>query len=92
MRQVFFGLFLILVGGFFIIPRFAEAFPYSFLWVNYRFIADYWSVLLIGVGILIVIHWIVSPRKGWQTWHHGHVKHFHGSKRAKKEYEINGDF
>ena len=91
-RHTFGGLFLILVGGFFIIPRLAEVFPTIFFWVNDHFISDYWSGLLVGAGILIVIYWIVSPRKGLQTWHHGHVKHCHRNKWEKKEYDINGNF
>jgi len=88
-RQVFFGLFLVLIGGFFIIPRLADV--YTLSWVNNQFIADYWSMLLIGVGVLIVLYWAVSPRKGLQTWHHGHAKQCCG-KWEKKQYEINGDF
>jgi predicted membrane protein len=90
-RHVFGGLFFILIGGFFIVPRLAEVFPLALYWVNAQFISDYWSGLLVGAGILIVIYWIVAPRKKWQTWHYGHVKHSHCN-REKKQYEINDDF
>ena len=90
-RNVFFGLFLTLVGGFFIIPRLAEVFPNAFFWVNEQFISGYWSGLLVGAGILIVIYWLVVPHKKWHTWH-GHISHHHRGKWGKKQYEINSDF
>ena len=88
-RHIFFGLFLILIGGFFIIPRLAEVFPDSFAWVNDQFISDYWAGLLVGAGVLIVIYWVVSPRKKWQTWS---SKQYYSSKCEHKQYKINGDF
>ena len=85
-RGAFFGLFLILVGGFFIIPRFAEVYPNLFTWVSVDFVSNYWAGLLVGAGILIVIYWIVSPRKKRHTHYHCHRN------RDKKQYEINSDF
>jgi predicted membrane protein len=87
-RHPFTGLFFILIGSFFIVPRLAEVFPNTFYWVNDNYISDYcWSGLLLGAGVLIVIYWVVSPRKKW----HGMGKHRHG-KWEKQQCEINGDF
>jgi predicted membrane protein len=93
-RSTFFGLFLILNGGFFIIPRLAEVYPNAFPWVNDEFISGYWAGLLIMTGILIVIHWIFKPHKKWHKWsEEGEVVfHHHRRNRAKKHFEINGDF
>jgi len=89
-RFEFSGIFVIMLGSFLIIPRLAEVFPATFFWVNEQFLSDYWAVLLVFAGILIVIYWIVTPRKKWHNkWSHGHVKHCH---RDKKHFEINGEF
>ena len=90
-RNIFFGTFLILVGGFFIIPRFAEVYPAVFTWVKSDFVSAYWAGLLIGAGILIVIYWIVKPFKKWSD---GKIMFHHHSQRNKrrKQYEINSDF
>ena len=91
-RSPFFGLFLLLVGGFFIVPRLAEVYPLS--WVSEDFISTYWAGLLVGTGLLIVIYWIIYPRKKWNgddilCIHNRHRNHRHW---RKKPYEINGDF
>jgi len=91
-RHVFGGLFIMLVGGFFIVPRLAEVYPDKFTWVNAQFISDYWAMLLIGVGVLIVVYWFVSPRRGWRTWHQGHVKRHHRKKWDGEQHEMNANF
>jgi predicted membrane protein len=93
-RSSFFGLFLILVGGFFIIPRLAEVYPVAFPWVNETFISGYWAGLLIGAGVLIVIYWIVKPRRKWSKCCDENVmfRHHHHRNRTNKQYEINRDF
>ncbi len=86
-RHLFSGLCLILTGGFFIIPRLAEVFPDTFSCVGSHFIADYWPVLLIEAGILIVIYWIFAPQRKFRK-NHTH----HHSPHNKKQFEINGEF
>lgn len=83
---------LILVGGFFLIPRLAVVFPASFAWVGANFISNCWGILLIAAGIF----WIIVPRKKWRRryernvrFHHHHRHHCH---QEEKQYEINGDF
>jgi predicted membrane protein len=87
-RNVFFGFFLMMVGGFFIIPRLAEVYPNIFPWVNANFISAYWAGLLVGAGILIVIYWIVQPFKKWSD----RKVMFHHRNRGKKQHEINSNF
>ena len=48
------GIILLLVGGFFIIPKLSSAFPALFPWVGYNFTANYWPILLIVAGILVI--------------------------------------
>ena len=89
-RNIFFGLFLILLGGFFIVPRLAEVYPSIFPWVNDDFISGYWAGLLIGTGVLIVIYWMLPHKKRnkWNGENHYHChRHF-----GRKQYEINSDF
>ncbi|NDV45621.1 hypothetical protein D0T49_00945 [Paludibacter sp. 221] len=64
-RNFFNGLVLIAVGGFFILPRLAQAAPEAFYWVSYDFTRTYWPVLLIIAGILMLLHIIIRP-------HHHH--------------------
>ena len=85
-RHVFSGLTLLLIGGFFIIPRLAEVFPSEFPTVNNQFISSYWAVLLVGFGILIVAYWLVAPHKKW------HGNHYHCHNFEKRHFEINGGF
>jgi hypothetical protein len=84
-RHLFSGLCLILVGGFFIIPRLEEVFPDVFPWGD----ESYWAVLLIGAGILIILYWIITPRKRWNERHHRHRCH---RRREQQQYEVNSDF
>ena len=65
-RSPFFGLFLLLVGGFFIVPRLAEVYPDALYWVDKDFISGYWAGLLVGFGILIVVYWLFAPHKKWR--------------------------
>jgi predicted membrane protein len=93
-RHPFSGMCCILIGGFFIIPRLAEVFPDAFPWVNENFVSGYWAGLLMGAGILIIIYWLVAPRKRWHEgntiFHHRH--HRNRYCREKRQDEINGDF
>jgi len=90
-RHPFSGMCFILVGGFFIIPRLAEVFPTTFPWVNDEFTSVYWAALLIGAGILLIIYWLVAPRKKWYEerviFHHRHR-----CNQEKKQHETNNDF
>ena len=95
-RHLISGLCLILVGGFFIIPKIAKVFPDMFPCVNEHFVSAYWAILLIGAGIIIILYWIVSPRRNWHIERETTITFNSGESRCrskeKKQYEINGDF
>jgi len=91
-RHLFGGLCLILLGGFFMLPKLADVFPDTFPCINDQFVTNYWSILLIAAGILIVIYGIVMSPKKWQRWNREMGKFRHHCSRNKREYEINGEF
>ena len=78
LRQKFFsGTILMLVGAFFIIPRFIEAFPAYFPGVNGNFTHVYWPLLLIAAGILMIAGRLFGNKWG-QDWNFDHQhKHRH---------------
>jgi len=78
-REVTSGIVLLLVGGFFIIPKLSSAFPALFPWVKYNFIGNYWPILLIVAGILVI-----AFRKSGVHRCHNHRNH-----KYRKDY--NGD-
>ncbi len=53
-RNITFGFFTILTGVFFILPKCKYRFPYLYEWVPENFIYDYWPILVILLGILIL--------------------------------------
>ncbi|MFT3751486.1 MAG: DUF5668 domain-containing protein [Paludibacter sp.] len=77
-RHVFSGTILMLIGGFFLIPRFVEAFPAWFpgFNVNGNFAHIYWPLLLIAAGILIVTGKIFGPKWGFNEWNHTHDQRY----------------
>jgi len=86
------GLCLILVGGFFIIPKLAEVFPHTFPLVNEQFTSAYWSILLIGAGVLIVIYGVLAPRKKRHRRNRETGRLHHHCHRGRRPYEINSEF
>jgi len=95
-RHFILGLCLIMVGGFFIIPKFATVFPEMFPCINEHFVSDYWSILLICAGIVIILYWLVSPRRNWHverettiTFNNGKSYHF---KNGKQHREVKSQF
>ncbi|MFM2290812.1 MAG: hypothetical protein RIS29_625 [Bacteroidota bacterium] len=69
------GTVLIMVGGFFIIPRFIQAYPAYFPGFNGDFTHIYWPLLLIAGGILIVVGKIFGDKWGWHNCEHAHHHH-----------------
>jgi Predicted membrane protein (DUF2154). len=92
LRQKFFsGTVLLLVGGFFIIPRFIEAFPAYFPGVNGDFTHVYWPLLLIGAGILMIAGRFFGDKWG-QSWNFNHEHHHHHRRnRDYSQYNYNQD-
>jgi predicted membrane protein len=85
----FSGVILILIGGFFIIPRFVEAYPAYFPGVNDNFTHIYWPLLLIAAGILIILGKLAGPKWGFNDWNHEHSHRHHQrrNQRYQKAYE-----
>lgn len=80
-KHIFNGLTLIVVGGFFIIPRLGEAYPDIFYWVQDDFRSTYWPVLLIVAGILVMLHIIIRPK------HYGAEEHANCSRKSHEDYK-----
>lgn len=85
--KLFWGLCLIITGGFFIIPRLARAFPDAFSNVTADFTSMYWPVLLIAAGLLIIIFWISKPKRS----HKNEYKHCHSHGRWQNIDEITSE-
>ncbi|HEY6914872.1 MAG TPA: DUF5668 domain-containing protein [Paludibacter sp.] len=80
-RHVFSGTILVLIGSFFIFPRFIEAYPTSFPGFNGDFTHVYWPLLLIAAGILIITGRIFGPKWGINEWNHSHDQRYHHHRR-----------
>ena len=82
-RRIFSGTILVLIGSFFIIPRFVESFPGYFPGFNGDFTHVYWPLLLIAAGILIISGKIFGTKWGCDDWsrhnhrHHHQYRHHH---------------
>jgi len=91
-RHPFSGFCLILVGGFFLIPKLAEVFPDSFPYVNEDFTSNYWAVLLIVAGIF----WIIIPHRRWHSRRcerrRFHRHHRHYCNWENTQYNTNSGF
>jgi|GEM_PF-89024 Uncharacterized protein involved in response to NO len=77
-REVTSGIVLLLVGGFFIMPKLSSAFPNLFPWVSYNFVASYWPILLIVAGILVI-----AFRQSGVNVYYGHS--FRQNRRDRRE-------
>ena len=82
------GIVLIAVGGFFIIPKLSHFFPHLFPWVGYNFTANFWPLLLIAIGILIM-----ASRQSKHSCSFGHNSQynnmnsgFRSNKRRQRQY------
>jgi len=79
-RQPIHGILLISIGGFFILPHLAKAYPDT-LYLESDFTQTYWPVLLIIAGVLILLrvyfyphHHIPHTDIGSRKYHHRHHK------------------
>ncbi|MDL2296611.1 cell wall-active antibiotics response protein [Bacteroidales bacterium OttesenSCG-928-B11] len=80
-----FGLIMMGVGTFFILPKLSRVFPDEFWFIQTDFITNYWPILLIVGGAAIIISSFFKPRKRWVSQNrHNH----HGE---KKRYFTSGD-
>lgn len=93
-RKVVSGTILVLIGSFFIIPRFIEAFPAYFPGFNGDFTHIYWPLLLIAAGILIITGKIFGPKWGFDEWNH--ERHYERRQRRHHQrdysrYSVSGN-
>ncbi len=89
-RRVFSATILVLVGSFFIIPRFIEAYPALFPGFNGDFTHIYWPLLLIAAGILVITGRLFGPKWGFDEWNHEHNHRY--NKRNYRHYRHNNDY
>lgn len=96
-RHIFSGTILVLIGSFFLIPRFIEAFPAYFPGINGNFTHVYWPLLLIAAGILIITGKMFGSKWGFDEWNHEHrhhrQRHFrnHQNRFEQKTWSTNSD-
>lgn len=92
-KRFFSGTILVLIGGFFIIPRFIEAYPAYFPGIDGGFTHIYWPLLLIAAGVLIITGRIYGPKWGFEEWHNSeHRHHYHQHRRYNETSWVgNGD-
>ncbi len=90
-RHPFSGTILIMVGSFFLIPRFIEAYPTSFPGISDNFAHIYWPLLLIAAGVLIIMGKVIGPKWGWNDWNTEwqQKQHKHEYRRHKQQYNSN---
>jgi predicted membrane protein len=55
-RHFLWGLFVLITGVFFIVPKLAPVFPEIFAWVKPDFISVYWALLVVLAGLLLIVH------------------------------------
>jgi len=67
-RHIISGVVMVLIGGFFIVPRFVEACPTCFPGLNADFTRIYWPLLLIAAGLLLIISRFLAPKWGFGDW------------------------
>ena len=91
------GIILLLIGGFFLIPRLYEVSPSQFSWAGEHFVSVYYPVLLIAGGVLLIIYRLLpekyksirrrNHRQFWQRhYHHSAYNH---SRNEYAGYETN---
>ena len=90
-RKIFSATILVLIGSFFILPRFIEAYPTLFPGFNGDFTHIYWPLLLIAAGILMIAGRIFGPKWGFNEWSHNHesnrkYRHQHRRNYHNRDY------
>jgi predicted membrane protein len=77
-RHFFIGIFFIIIGKFFAMPKIIEASPEIFTNLDGNFVKIYYPLLLIAVGLIFILHWIFPPKKCKCCCHNSF---FHRNKR-----------
>jgi len=80
------AVWLIFIGGFFLIPKVVEG-------IDGNFIHVYWPLLLIAAGIMILMQRFVGPRWGNDWWkndyHHHHHHHYRSNRYDQSKWTEN---
>ncbi|MDD5183638.1 MAG: DUF5668 domain-containing protein [Paludibacter sp.] len=85
-RHIFSATILVLIGSFFLIPRFIEAYPTYFPGINGDFTHVYWPLLLIAAGILVIAGRIFGPKWGFEEWNQNYHHHQHRRNYRHNDY------
>ncbi|MEA4851079.1 MAG: DUF5668 domain-containing protein [Paludibacter sp.] len=80
---------LIIIGGFFLIPRIIDAYPAYFPGINGNFTHTYWPLLLIAAGILLIVSKLIGRNYGFADYKDFDYKH-HQKHHHYKTNNING--
>jgi len=80
-KNIFFGLMLSFTGLFFLIPHLALVMPDTFYWVGENFVATYWPLLLILLGIVLIIYWL-KPSKEYVFYRQWEKKKAYKQKKS----------
>ncbi len=77
-RRIVSATILVLIGSFFLLPRFIDAYPAYFPGIHADFTHVYWPLLLIVAGILIISGRIFGSHWGFSEWnhHYDHNRHY----------------
>lgn len=82
------GTILIIVGGFFLIPRIISVYPNYFPGIDGNFAHSFWPLLLIVAGALIIYSRLFGRSWGFSNFHD---RHHHHAKYYREQYS-NGGF
>ena len=61
-----FAAFWFVLGLFFLLPKIAEVYPDALPWVDSDFASNYWPVLIIVLGLVIIYKIVVGKSRFWQ--------------------------
>jgi hypothetical protein len=84
-RRIVSATILVLIGSFFLLPRFIEAYPAYFPGIHADFTHIYWPLLLIAGGVLIIAGRLFGSNWGFGEWnHHQHYHYNHRQHRHQR--------
>lgn len=89
-RHFLSGTILIVIGGFFLMPRIIDAYPAYFPGMDGAFTYTYWPVLLIVAGILLIVSKVFGSK--WCINNHHSYSHHHHHHRYKYEKYNGSEF
>lgn len=69
-RRLVFGVLLVSVGSFFLLPKIIATYPTIFPGFHGDFTSIYWPLLLILAGVVVILGKTMGPRLGIEDWAH----------------------